>query len=79
MRLGVERRFLGYDSGGLHSCDPERAGKQRVKQSALTKVYGLVFLPLYNIWNTLFFQCLADRSILLFMQLELSKIKESRR
>lgn len=67
MRLGVERRFLGYDSGGLHSCGLEWAGKQSGKQSALTKVYGLVFLPLYNIWNALFFQCLIDRSILLFM------------
>jgi hypothetical protein len=36
-------------------------------------------LPMYNIWNTLFFQCLVDRSILLFMQSELSGINESRR
>lgn len=79
MRLGMKRRFLGYGSSALYSCGPERAGKQRGKQSALTKVYGFVFLPMYNIWNTLFFQCLVDRSILLFMQSELSGINESRR
>jgi hypothetical protein len=63
----------------LYTVAARRAGKQRGKQSALTKVYGFLFLPMYNIWNTLFFQCLVDRSIPLFIQSELSGINESRR